>query len=182
MQYLYHHLPTDLKGATLHPLNSLKSKFPDVYEREVSKYVGREHITQQRIPLLDNCLWNDVIFMTALNPQELFDERRRAGWHSTTPRQYIKIDPNTLDPAKLGIFLFKIKEDDLSSTLEASDFAAYNYDDLKTYAILPQATKDYFKYELDKGEPHIKLLYRYIPHILYKGTIDISNAEIITVY
>jgi hypothetical protein len=182
MQYLYHHLPSDLKGTTLYPLNELKSKFPDIYENELSKYAGRENITQQHIPLFDNCLWNDVIFMTALNPQELFNERRRAGWGSTAPQLYLKIDPRTLDPTKLGVFLFKLKEGSVNSPLETNDFTAYNYDELKTHAIIPQATKDYFKYEFDKGERRIKLFYRYIPHILYKGTIDISNSEIITVH
>lgn len=167
---------------TLYPLNSLKSKFPDIYEKELSKYIGREHITQQRIPLFDNCLWNDVIFLTALHPQKLFDERRRAGWGSIKPRQYLKINPRTLDPAKLGVFLFKVKGEDVSSLLEANDFAAYSYDELKTYAVVSQATKDYFKCEFDKGEPRIKLFYRYIPHILYKGAIDISHSEIITVH
>jgi hypothetical protein len=46
---------------------------------------------------------------------------------------------------------------------------------------VPKATKDYFKQEFEAGAPYIKLFYRYIPHVLYHGEIDISNVEIITV-
>lgn len=159
----------------------MKLIYPDIYKKEFSKYAGREHITQQRIPILGNCLWNDVLFFTALNPQELFDERRRAGWGEMRPQKYLKIDPNTLDQTKLGIFLFKFKDDDTRASTDIEDFAPYSYAELKKYAILPQATKDYFRDELNKGVPRIRLFYRYVPHVLYKGAIDITNSEIITI-
>lgn len=182
MQYLYHHLPNDLQGDVLYPLNELKSRLPDVYAKEFSKYTGREHITRQRIPVLNDCLWNDVLFLTALNPQELFDARREAGWHAIAPQKYLKIDPNTLDTTKLGIFLFNVKPDDADTSLGVDDFTAYNYDDLRKYATVPEATKDYFRHELKAGAPRIRLFYRYVPHILYRGPISVANAEIITVH
>lgn len=181
MHYLYHHVPKDLVGNILFPLNNLRKKFPSVYENQVAKYVGREQVMQQRIPILDNCLWNDVLFMTSLNPQELFDARREAGWGDIEPQQYYKIDPKTLDTSKLAVYLFEFKGSNIRSSNELSDFTEYNYDDLDKYAIIPKATKEYFKHEHEVGEPRIKLFYRYIPHIMYKGEIDISEVEIITV-
>ncbi len=68
MIYLYHSVPKNLQGNILYPLNTLKEKHPEIYEQQVSKYVGREHMTQQRIPILD-CLWNDVLHFSAVNPK-----------------------------------------------------------------------------------------------------------------
>jgi len=181
MQYLYHHVPKDLKGTVLFPLNVLKLKYPEIYKNQISKYEGRKHITEQRITLLDNCLWNDVIFMTAVNPQEIFDARTDAGWGKIEPQQYFRIDPSTLDQEKLAVYLFKFKEPNTNSGVNANDFAEYNQKTASDYAIMPQLTKDYFKYEHERGEQRIRLFYRYIPHILYKGEIDISNADIVTV-
>lgn len=181
MQYFYHHVPKNMVGTILYPLNELKSKYPDMYEEQHSKYNGREHVTRQRIPLLDDCLWNDVIFMTTLNPQKLFDARIDAGWDKIEPQLYFKIDSSTLDQDKLAVYLFKFKESNIERLVSDEEFVKYNQNDADKYAEIPQATKDYFKFERENGEPNIKLFYRYIPHILYKGSIDISNAEIITV-
>jgi hypothetical protein len=181
MQYFYHHVPKNLQGTTLYPLSVLKSKIPEIYESEISKYDGRKYVTQQRIPLLRDCLWNEVIFMTTVNPQELFDARAEAGWGKIPPQKYFRIDPSTLDQEKLAVSLFKVKELNAKSGVKADDFVKYSQDDIDKYAILPQATKNYYRYEHEHGQPKIRLFYRYVPHILYKGEIDISNAEIITI-
>lgn len=181
MQYLYHHVPKNLEGTTLYPLSVLKSKMPEVYKNEISKYDGREHVTQQRIPLLDDCLWNEVIFMTAVNPQELFEARTEAGWGKIPPQKYFRIDSSTLNQEKLAVYLFKVKEINAKSGVKPDDFIKFNQNDIDKYAILPQETKNYFRYEHEHGQPKIRLFYRYIPHVLYKGEIDISNAEIITI-
>lgn len=181
MHYLYHRVPKNLTGDTLYPLNVLRTKLPAIYEGQVSKYIGREEVTQQRIPLLDNCLWNDVIFMTSVNPADLFKARREAGWGDTEPQQYFKIDPATLDPSKLAVFLFSAVGPDTRTVIKPSEFTEYRYDDLPKYAVVPEVTKEYFSQQYCAGEPRIKLFFRFIPHILYKGEIDISSAEVITV-
>jgi len=179
MQYLYHRLPPVMEGSTLYPLNKLRGIFPDLFNKEVAKYIGRPHIVKQRITLFDNCLWNDVLFFTAVNPQDIYDARRNVGWGDVSPQKYLKIDPSTLDSTKLGVYLFDPGRD--GQLKSEKDFEVYDNDELSSYAIIPQATKDYFKQELDSGKSNIKLFFKYIPHILYKGSIDISDAEIITV-
>jgi len=181
MQYFYHHVPEDFKGTTLLPLNVLKFKYPEIYQKESLKYDGREHITQQRIPLLDNSLWNDVIFMTAVHPQKIFEARSDAGWGKIRPQRYFKIDPSKLDQERLAVYLFKPRSSNNKSGFEIDNFAKYSYADVSEYAVVPQSTKDYFKYEHESGQNRIRLFYRYIPHILYKGEIDISDVEIITI-
>lgn len=179
MNYLYHHVPRTMHGETLYPLNTLKSIYADVYEAEAAKYKGREHVPRQRIPLFGDCLWNDVLFLMAVNPQELFVERRKAGWPDLPPQRYFKIDPHTLDQSQLGIFLFQPWADPMNYVPE--NFTTYTYADLSRYASIPSETKAYFKHEFETGAPHIKLFYRYIPHILYHGDINIANVEIVTV-
>lgn len=79
MNYLYHWVPKDLQGDTLFPLNTLKEKYPDLYKKEASKYVGREQIMQDVLPIL-NCLWNDVLHFSAVHPslvkEALFESGR----------------------------------------------------------------------------------------------------------
>lgn len=41
MIYLYHLCAHDFCGTTLYSLNGLRDHFPEVYEREKMKYLGR---------------------------------------------------------------------------------------------------------------------------------------------
>ena len=178
MSFLYHHVPRNMQGDTLFPLNELKITMPEVYQKEVAKYKGREHVTQKRIALLNNCLWNDVLFLISTNPEEIIEARREAGWPDNGPHKYFKIDPSTLDQSKLAVFLFR---PGLGNTDSYDDqIVPYDPKDIEKYSYVPQETKDYFKQEFENGENGIKLFFRYIPHILYKGEINISNAEIVT--
>jgi len=47
------------------------------------------------------------------------------------------------------------------------------------FSSIPQATKDYYKEMIGRGKR--PLLYHKIPHILYKGTLDITDLPIISV-
>lgn len=179
MQYLYHRVPNNLRDKTLFPLNQLKQKFPDIYNDEARKYQGREHITQQTIPVLNNCLWNDVIFLTAINPTELFETRRTSGWPEIPAQHFFKIDTRQLDQSKLGVFLFKPNRQ--SSILTPSDFERYDYNSLKSYTKIPPETRSYYRREFEDNQPRIRLFFNYIPHILYHGSIDITDTEIIQV-
>jgi hypothetical protein len=67
---LYHRVPDALIGSILYPLNQLKTIYPDLYAREVSRYDSRKRVLQMRIPLLD-CLWKRI--------------RRRPVQHDPTP-------------------------------------------------------------------------------------------------
>lgn len=177
MQYIYHKVPENLQGDILYPLNILKREYPDMYARAVEKYKDREHVMRQIIPLFSNCAWNDVVFFMAVNPIDLYAARREAGWPDIPPQKFYKIDPTTLDQTKLGVFLFTPKEH--SSELARDDFTDYRQEDLEKYTQVPAETLSYFKSELKNGTRRIPLFFRYIPHILYHGEIDVSSAEIV---
>lgn len=179
MNYIYHRVPGNLQGDILYPLNTLKNIYPVIYANEISKYAGREYVNEQRIPLFNKALWNDVLFFTAVEPSEIYKARREAGWSDLKPQKYFKINPDNLDQSKLGIFLFQTTADPKHYTHH--NFIGYSHEALNKITKVPSSTKKYFKNELEAGEPHIKLFFRYIPHVLYHGEINISNAEIITV-
>jgi len=171
MQYLYHAVPSDLKDDKLYPLNILKKKHPDLYAIKNAKYEGREEVAQQSIPLLD-CLWKDVIFLTAVHPQILLDTYRKAGGKMPHPLQYFQIDVDSLQQENIAVARYL--DDDSKKTYEL-----YDAENIKEYSTIPNRTIDYFVDQLNQG--HLPLYYAYIPHVLYKGVIDTKDLPIIEV-
>jgi hypothetical protein len=175
MNYLYHRVPDNMEGGTLFPLNMLKEKYPELYAKQMSKYEGREHVTKQFIPGLE-CLWNDVLHLSAVHPQDIKQSLIEAGMPDYEMRYY-QIDPLLLEPEKTTVYLYahKVKEDNM----KPENFAEYVPSEINKYSVLSQETQDYYKEMY--GNHQRPLLFVRIPHILYKGTIDVSLAPIITV-
>ena len=76
--YIYHFKRKSIKGSELIPLNVQKKLLPEVYNEHVKKYKNREHLLEKRIPILD-CLWNDVLHFSPINPQLIWDVFKREG-------------------------------------------------------------------------------------------------------
>lgn len=176
MNYLYHWVPEDMQGEMLYPLNTLKDIYPDLYKEEASKYVGREHIMQQRIPILD-CLWNDVLHFSAVHPSEVKEALFAAGRTKPYNTKFFQIDPHLLDPKNTIVYLYKHMV--MSDKLKEDNFAAYNPDDIAPYSTLPQVTKDYYKEMFAKGVRPLQ--YPGVPHILHRGNVDVRGVKIISV-
>ena len=71
MQYLYHRVPDNIQGTIIYPGNMLVQQDPEmVYVLE--KYANRQNLVQSIIPGLD-CLWNDVIFLSATHPEKVIN-------------------------------------------------------------------------------------------------------------
>lgn len=179
MTYLYHKVPRSMTGSTLYPLHALKDIDRRLFDEAIKKYKGREYIIDQRIPIFENCLWNDVIFMTALQPQLLYDVRNSLGFSKLQPQQFYKIPFDTLDRKNTGIYLFS--PETVPHTLSADEFIL-SPNDLSRYTTIPEATVNYFKDLKASGSDYIPLFWRFIPHVIFRGTIDVSDAEIITCY
>ncbi len=166
-------------GETLFPLNQLKDSNPSLYKEHVKKYEGREKLLLRKVPLLD-CLWNDVIHLSPINPQiildifkekELVPEIRRGEVFETykIPIQNLNedqivcfqsfnFDPNNFDPS-----LNKFWKFDRNS-----------YEELKS---VPKEQVDVWL--SDKAAGRVLFWYSHTMHILYRGSIDISACEII---
>lgn len=173
--YLYHWVPDNLQGTTIYPLNTLKETHPEIYKEASSKYEGREELMDFKIPFL-NCLWNDVIHMSAVPPLTIKEALFEAGRTKPLELEYFEIDPETLDPKNTIVYLYDHKN--LSEYFGEKSFVAFDPNDLEKYSHLPDETKEYYK---EMFSQHKKpLLYHRVPHILYKGSIDISNVKRIT--
>lgn len=170
MPYIYHQVPQNMKGSRLFPLNELKDSDPDIYEAMVKKYAGREYLLSATVPIL-NCLWNDVLHFSAVHPVKIKEALLSLG----TPFHYnfFEVPGEILDPSKTVIYYYRHHGDGFLP----DEFAPYNYHLLEELDVLPQMASDYYAQTVREG----KKLYTYhgIPHILYRGSLDIGDFKII---
>lgn len=176
MDYLYHIQHNNMKGDILYPLNMLREVYPEVYEQQVKKYAGREQLLKHRIPIL-NCLWNDVLHFSAVNPVEIKKSLMEAGDKSEFKKSFYRFDPKLLEPENTVIFLYT--HTNVKDKLDEENFILYNPDKISEYSLMPQATKDYYKEMI--SEDKRPLLYHRIPHILYKGVLNTAMVEIVSI-
>lgn len=175
MNYLYHRVPPNLSGDTLYPLNQLKTVLPQVYEAEVKKYAGREHVLNHKIPIFD-CFWNDVIHLMPINPHKLQEAYNHSGGQLRIKKFY-QIDPYTLDPDKTIIYMFKYTRKE--NKFNPDNFIPYNPALIDSLSGLPEATVQYYQEEFNAGRQ--PLIYFRVPHILYYGTLDTSKLSVIKI-
>lgn len=171
MQYIYHIVPDKIKGKTLYPLNILKSKFPEIYNLEIKKYSGREEVLKRKIPIL-NCLWNDVLHFTPVNPKKIINELAKLGIRKSF--SWYKIDASKLDKNKSVIYLYKFKK---GNPMSLDNFKEYDHKKMSRLDKIPKRALDYYKQCVKEGKS--PLLFHFIPHILLKDSLDITNVEII---
>jgi len=176
MDFLYHIVPPKLNGKYLYPLNELKNKYPLLYKLGIKKYSGRINVTNIIIPSL-NCKWNDVIHLTAVHPSIIKKSYNKAGG-KMKKLKWFKISPKELGKNNLTIYLYKYKKD-VSKMNSTDQFEEFSISKLKHCNDIPKRTFEYYTNEIESGRK--PLLFHYIPHILYKGKIEISNLEVIEV-
>lgn len=170
-KFLYHMVPSGMIGNVLYPLNALKEMYPELYNSYIEKYKGREILTEYKIECL-KCLWNDVIFLTAIHPQKIKDALLESGYNPKRNKWY-KIPLDSLNISKLAITDGK----DLSDSKKCILYnGASDFEQLQRF---PDETKEYYQQcSLENRRP---LLFAYSPQFLYKGEIDVTHYEIITV-
>jgi hypothetical protein len=171
MATFYHGIPEDMEGTELVPLNAMFAKRPDLHAKYLEKYKGREEILERKIPLLD-CLWNDVVQLLPLHPRQLFELQQQLGLIAEVPRyRYFAIDAMTLDPEQAVVY-FKTAPGEENVTVKwLTDV------DLESLQNIPPATQGYYKSLVGTGEPVFN--YQFVPHIVYKGSIDVSDASVV---
>lgn len=168
MFYLYHRVPKDMQGSVLYPLNQLKALHPEQYTSAAAKYVGREKLMQFEIPQL-RCLWNDVIHLSPVHPSDI----KNALGSAFRPRgfRFYVIDPVILNPEKTIVYL----SDEGKSGIK--NFVQFNVESLPEYSKFPERTQRHYDDFIAKGKQ--PLLFDGIPHILYKGSIEVTDLKIV---
>lgn len=171
MTYFYHGIPEDMKGRELIPLNKMLEVDPDLRAKYLEKYKGREEILERKIPLLD-CLWNDVVQLLPLHPRQLFELQKELGLITEIPDyKYYQIDTSTLDPSQTVVY-FKTAPGEENVTVKW-----LNDVQLEELQAIPEATRKYYESMVGTGEPVFN--YQFVPHIIYKGTVNVSSAQVI---
>jgi hypothetical protein len=166
--YIYHRVPDEIAGDTLFPLNKLKDIYPKEYQQQVEKYNGREYLLERKIPCLE-CLWNDVLHLTAIDPNMIFQTLRKIGFKYPT-HYFYKIEFSDLNVSDCVEMIY-FGEDREYRKVDPLKFPKVNE--------LPNATIEYYT-NCWKEKVHPLLFYG-IPHILYKGTINVIGKAIIEV-
>ena len=170
---LYHAVPNDMQGTVLYPLNKLRDAHPKQYVDAMKKYEGREVITTKEIKAL-GCMFNDVLHLTPVNPEEIYYALEDAGKEREEKRPYYVINPATLEAERATVYKY---DEPRKGDIELSDTVKFNEENLAKYSVLPEAAKKYYQDVVSKKKRI--LLYHFVPHVFYKGEIDISNAEIV---
>src|ERR1700733_16337244 len=107
MAYLYHVVPPNMTGTTLYPLNMLKDIHPEIFQVQAKKYEGRKRDDMaERIPSFD-CLWNDVLFLTAAHPTEVKQALREAGHPANFRLIAFQFDSVVFNPALLAVYIHR---------------------------------------------------------------------------
>lgn len=163
---VYHLVSPNMVGTVLYPLNQLKEQLPDVYQDEVRKYRGREETKQFRIDPLD-CVWNDVIHLSPIHPQTLTDAFANLG--AERHFEAFEIPVTSLELSHAVLYPYTEEEG------QPMTFTSFDPDQLADLRDLPQRAIDYYRHMLSQNKR--PLLYHCVPHILYKGTIDVSDLN-----
>lgn len=175
--YLYHKIPVHMEGTKIHPLNILKQENARLYKLYTKKYEGREELMDATIPFLNNCLWNDVVFLVAVNPIEIHKSWVAEGFPPFGHiKGYYKINVKDLDHSKLAVYF-----PDGKSAWPTKVCQEFNLDDYEKYSEMSIEQIEYYRSrKRDDGKGMI-FIYNRLPHILYKGTIDVSQCDIVEI-
>lgn len=172
MNFIYHGVPEQMVGTYLVPLNQMQNDLKEIRDKNLEKYEGREEILVRKIPLLD-CFWNDVVQFLPLHPQQVFDLQHKLGLiPEVPPYRFYEIDIKALDPKNTVVF-FKTAPGE--ENVEVKWLNDVDFDSLQ---MIPEATIRYYRTLVGTGE--LPFNYQFLPHILHKGTVDISVAKVIS--
>jgi hypothetical protein len=166
--HVYHMVPNNIHGTVLYPLNVLKNIHPEAYTSHAKKYIDREWLLQRKIDALD-CLWNDVLHCTPIHPAKIYPLLREIGF-GYPPEKFYQIDCSDWRPDQCALMEYSTdgKERIYSKGLPC-DFHGFD--------TLPDETIAYYrKCHADKIHP---MIFACTPHILLKGSINVSDAPII---
>ena len=176
MSFVYHFKRSSMIGSILMPLNDLQDIYPETYENHAKKYHGREILMKRKIPKL-NCLWNDVLHLSPINPQIILDEWDKMGMKlENLVFETYKIPIEALDESHCLYFdpqlveygNFEFKEEQFRQFEKKLFNPLDKVSDLQIKA-----------WKKDKEEGRKIFWYSHTTHVLYKGHIDISEFNIL---
>ena len=173
--YIYHEVLHGMIGNIIYPLNHLKQINKEAYLKAAAKYQGRERLMDFVIPKL-NCLWNDVVHCLPIHPNLLYKAMISCGLNPKSSEWY-RIDPSTIEDAQFLLYSFKTNP---YHRVDPDEFQIISIEEYQECEEVPQKALNWYR-ELANKAGKIRLRFRYVPHFLVKGVVEISKAEIIHV-
>lgn len=168
MAWLYHLVPDEMHGTTLHPLARLKHEHSGSYQEAITKYEGREAVLQQHIPLLD-CQWNEVLHLSPVHPARMKDA---AGTNNAL--RAFKIPAGDLDTDKAVFWEYERRGLGLThDTVHWLDRI-----DITQHTDLPDKTRAY--YDRCRKQDNDPLLFVHVPHVFYNDSLDVTTYDTVT--
>ena len=172
---LYHRKSPDFRGSVLYPLNALREVAVDLYERQRTKYAGREEILRQRVPLL-NCLWNDVLHFSPVHPACVAKLARThgLGWGEA---EWFEIDAIAAGFTSANTAVFRYTDTRLESPFPDEEFEAFEIERVAGMTDLPASTREYYRTVAASGGRY--LIFVGVPHVLHRGPVDVAQARLV---
>lgn len=171
MLYVYHRVPKNMIGTMLYPLNELKRLYPEIYDAQVKKYEGRERLLTAEVPPL-NCLWNDVLHLTAVSPQELKANLAKANIELPSV-PWFKIPASSIVGENSIAFTYRR---DLNNAIPIfKEYEVFDPHRIDMYRAVPHETIEYYKQKKKEGVR--PLFFHLVPHILYRGSLNTTDFE-----
>ncbi|MGH7237929.1 MAG: hypothetical protein ACREGF_05325, partial [Candidatus Saccharimonadales bacterium] len=90
-KHVYRHVPAQMFGTVLYPMNRLPDIDRKLYELHKSGYLSREQLLQRKIPYLD-CLWNDVLHCSPVHPAKINQALKDCGLKNINSAEFFEID------------------------------------------------------------------------------------------
>ncbi len=118
-----------------------------------------------------------MLHFTAVEPEEIYEALRQAGSREAGRRKFYRIEPSLLDPALTVIYRYAHEK--RSEAMAAENFAPFSEEALAKYGQLPEVTREYYKRTIAGGDR--PLLFHRVPHILYKGTLDVAEVPVVEI-
>ena len=171
---LYHHYipPEKMVGAKLVPPSTLQRMAPELTEQHLVKYRNRDWFKQRggvskvQIPCL-SCTLVDVIQMVAIPVSQIQERQRLLGG---TPLRFFEIESDSLDQNCLCAY-YRNDEKTGEPIYDA-------FDPSLPLDQVADAFEKWWREEIAKGHP--RRIYAGVPHIYYKGEIDITNCPVVS--
>jgi hypothetical protein len=186
MSFVYHLCPVDMHGHTLLPLNRLKAERPDLYDRERTKWGGRESVLTWRVPHL-GVTWADTVNLSALDPTLLAAARRRLGLPRSKllERRIARIPIERIAGSRAVVYdsarhwINSAPGENVPLTPPDHEFTPFDPATYRELSEVPALHLDYLRRQLAAGRPALGFVF--VRHVLVAGTVDLSGIDLMPV-
>jgi len=178
---MYHLCADDFRGDELLPLNLLATRFPDIHDREMRKWAGRESVIRFAVPHL-GVAWGDTVNLAALDPALLVEARRRLGvpFSSLLQRSVLRIPVERIAGQAAVVYdsrsHWRNSRPDVGDVPEVppdSDFTPFDPATYEELVEVPPLHLDYLVEQRGAGEAALGFVF--VRHVLVAGAVDVSG-------